>query len=90
MFGRYMMQVSTEITWKELQIAGRYTVVDKWRYVTGKYQIFVENVMYQTDTPLSKNIELYPLSAPNSAISYSQFRATFHGNSIPDGYSATR
>lgn len=92
MFVRYnMIQVTTDISWKELQIVGRYTFVDEWRYVTGKYQITVENVMYQNDTPLSKNIELYPSSAPNSAISYSKFRTTFTGhNSIPDGFLATR
>jgi len=86
-----MMQVSTEITWKELHIVGRYVFVDEWRYVTGEYKIFVDNIMYQIDTPLSKNIELYPLSAPNSAISYGKFRATFTGNyAISDGFLATR
>ncbi|XP_060865305.1 uncharacterized protein LOC132941314 [Metopolophium dirhodum] len=83
--------VSTEITWKELQIVGRYVFVDEWRYVTGEYKMFVENVMYQIDTPLSKNIELYPSSAPNSVISYSKFRTTFTGHyAISDGFSATR
>ncbi|XP_015373669.1 PREDICTED: uncharacterized protein LOC107168690 [Diuraphis noxia] len=85
-------RVTTDITWKELHIVGRYTFVDEWRYVTGKYKITVENVMYQNDTPLSKNIELYPSSAPNSAISYSKFKTTFTGHnfSIPDGFLATR
>jgi len=86
-----MIQVSTEITWKELQIVGKYVFVDERRYLTGKYKIFVENVMYQIDTPLSKNIELYPSSAPKSAIFYSKFRATFTGQyAISDGFLATR
>lgn len=86
-----MMQVSTEVTWKQLTIIGKYAFVDELRYATGNYQIVVEDVKYQTDTPLSQNTELYPSSAPNSAISYSQFRPTFTGDySIPDEFSATR
>ncbi|KAF0772985.1 Uncharacterized protein FWK35_00002279 [Aphis craccivora] len=84
-------QVSTEITWKELQIIGKYTFVDEWRYVTGKYEILIEDVVYQTNTPLSKNTELYPSSVPNSAVSYGTFRTNFTGHySIPEELSATR
>lgn len=86
-----MLQVSTEITWKELQIIGKYTFVDEWRYVTGKYEISVEDIVYQTNTPLSKNTELYPLSVPNSAVSYKTFRTNFTGHhSIAEEFSATR
>jgi len=86
-----MLQVSTEITWKELQIIGKYTFVDEWRYVTGKYEILIEDVVYQTNTPLSKNTELYPSSVPNSAVSYGTFRTNFTGHySIPEELSATR
>ncbi|XP_060852156.1 uncharacterized protein LOC132930344 [Rhopalosiphum padi] len=84
-------QVTTKITWKELQIVGKYTFVDEWKYVTGNYQIFVEDVVYQANTPLSKNSEMYPSSAPNSAISYRKFRTTFTEHySILDEFSAAR
>jgi len=86
-----MLQVTTKITWKELQIVGKYTFVDEWKYVTGNYQIFVEDVVYQANTPLSKNAEMYPSSAPNSAISYRKFRTTFTEHySISDEFSAAR
>lgn len=85
------VQVSTEVTWNELQITGNYKFVDNLRYVNGEYRMVVLDVMYRADTPLSKNAELYFSSAPNAIISYSKFMTAFTGNhSIPNNFSATR
>lgn len=90
---RYIMvQVSIEVIWKELKIAGKYKFVDDLRFKTGEYQICLEDVTYQAITPLTRNNELYLSSALNVAItSYNNYRTTFTGNfSIPDEFSATR
>lgn len=51
----------------------------------------VEDVMYQAETPLSRNAESYPLSAPDAAISYTNFTTIFTGDhSVPNEFSATQ
>lgn len=86
-----MVQVSTEVIWKKLQIEGKYAFLDNLRYINSKYQIIVEDVKYHIHSPLSKNTELYPLTAPNTAISYNTFKVTSNGDySMPNIYSAIR
>lgn len=85
------MQVSTEVAWKYLKIKGKYKYLDGWRYSNGDYQIVVEDVLYQADTPLSRNAESYPLSVPNAAINYTNFTTIFTGDhSVPNEILATQ
>ncbi|XP_050438319.1 uncharacterized protein LOC126844282 [Adelges cooleyi] len=72
-------QVYQEVYWNELQIKGQYKYLDRSRYEIGKYQLFVNGVKYQFNSPLSANTEMYPISAPKSAIHYDEVRASFDG-----------
>lgn len=83
--------MSTEVIWKKLQIKGNYAFLDNWHYINSNYQIMVEDVTYKVDTPLSKNAELYPLTAPNDAMTYKTFKITLNGDyTIPNEYADTR
>lgn len=64
---------------------GEYKYFDGWRYLKGDYQIAVEDIKYQADSPLSRNIELYPSSASAATISYGSFRTFFTGNHLVPG-----
>ncbi|XP_050442959.1 uncharacterized protein LOC126847034 [Adelges cooleyi] len=72
-------QVYQEVNWNNLQINGRYKYLTRSRFENGKYQISIDGVKYRIYSPLSANTELYPLSAPRSAISYDKIRASFSG-----------
>lgn len=75
-----IIQVSTIVTWKELLIEGVYEFFDRLSYLKSKYQIVLKNVSYKIDTPLSKNVELYPSSAPDNSITYDTYSAVTVGN----------
>ncbi|XP_050441021.1 uncharacterized protein LOC126845971 [Adelges cooleyi] len=79
----YQDQIYQEVNWNELQIKGQYQYLTPDKYDKGKYAISVNGVKYQVISPLSSNTELYPVSAPKSAISYEGVRASFTG---PEGF----